>query len=418
MSKMLLWGARALVLALVGLGLSVPPRGAEAAPVSIAISAKSNRPKPPSQKPHQKLRAKAAIAAKTAKAAKGAKVAPRAKKTNTRAARARVVKPDIVRLAAGPASRPRPASALAAGVAALAVGAVAAEPAAAQAAEELAQHFDPAHLNSNAVLVVDRNTNEVLLGKNDSAVLPIASLTKLMTGLVIVDAGLPMDEILTITADDVDRLKGSGSRLAVGTRLSRAEALHLALMSSENRAAHALGRTYPGGMTRFVAAMNRKAAELGMSSTRFVEPTGLSSGNQSSPRDLARLVSAAAERPMLRELTTSPEYELASGRRTVHYRNSNKLVRESGWNILLQKTGYIREAGRCVAMQVRLAGRDLIMVLMDAANSSARWTDAQRLLRWLEHSLLPAGAGKREALAPGRLSPNADEDVAGSRLVG
>ncbi len=246
----------------------------------------------------------------------------------------------------------------------------------------------PLRLHSSAVLVVDRDTNAVLLGKNDAAVLPIASLTKLMTGLVIVDAGLPMDEVLTITEADIDRLKGSGSRLAVGTRLTRAEALHLALMSSENRAAHALGRTYPGGLPAFVAAMNRKAVELGMTQTRFVEPTGLSSDNRSSPRDLARLTAAAAERPLLRELSTSPEYELQAGKRVVHFRNSNRLVRESDWNILLQKTGYIREAGRCVVMQVRLAGRDLIMVLMDAANSTARWADAERLLRWLDHTLV------------------------------
>jgi len=256
-----------------------------------------------------------------------------------------------------------------------------------------AQALDPAYLHSQAVLVIDRDTNAVLVGKNDAAVLPIASLTKLMTGLVIADANLPMDEVLTITEDDVDRIKGSGSRLAVGTRLTRGEALHLALMASENRAAHALGRTYPGGVGAFVVAMNRKAAEIGMTQTRFVEPTGLSPDNRSSPRDLARLVAAAAERPMLRELSTAPSYELASGRRVVQYRNSNKLVRESSWDILLQKTGYIREAGRCVAMQVRLAGRNLIMVLMDAADSSARWTDAERLLHWLEQSL-PQGQGR------------------------
>lgn len=261
------------------------------------------------------------------------------------------------------------------------------------------QRFDatwpePLALHSSAVLVVDRDTNAVLLGKNEAAVLPIASLTKLMTGLVIADAGLPLEEVLTITDADVDRLKGSGSRLAVGTRLTRGEALHLALMASENRAAHALGRTYPGGLPAFVAAMNRKAAELGMTQTRFVEPTGLSSDNRSSPRDLARLAAAAAERPLLRQLSTSPEYELHAGKRVVHFRNSNRLVRESEWNILLQKTGYIREAGRCVVMQVRLAGRDLIMVLMDAANSSARWADAERLLRWLDQTLVTGEAAQ------------------------
>lgn len=259
---------------------------------------------------------------------------------------------------------------------------------AADTAEEDVWFHEGLRLHSNAVLVLDADTNAVLLHKNDEAVLPIASLTKLMTALVVVDAGLPMDEMLTITDDDVDRLKGSGSRLAVGTRLTRAEALHLALMSSENRAAHALGRTYPGGIPAFVAAMNNKAHELGLRQTRFVEPTGLSSDNRSSPRDLARLVQVASTRPLLRELSVSPAYELADGRRVVQYRNSNKLVRESEWDILLQKTGYIREAGRCVAMQVRLAGRNVIMVLMNAGNSAARWADAETLLHWLQRSLV------------------------------
>ncbi|OBS30719.1 hypothetical protein A9O67_07000 [Tepidimonas fonticaldi] len=400
MNKTLLWGTRALVLALVGWGLSLPPQAAHAA--TVAVSAKADRAKSPA-----KPRAKAAKAAPRAKHRVQRGGERRAASAQPAAPKAQAALPAAAapRAAAAPMPRTRATLVSASAGAAALSGAAYASAAAGGGADDMhALSLDPVRLNSNAVLVVDRDTNAVLVGKNDAAVLPIASLTKLMTGLVIADAGLPMDEILTITADDVDRLKGSGSRLAVGTRLSRAEALHLALMSSENRAAHALGRTYPGGIPAFVAAMNRKAAELGMSATRFVEPTGLSSDNQSSPRDLARLVSAAAERPVLRELTTSPEYELASGRRVVHYRNSNKLVRESEWDILLQKTGYIREAGRCVAMQVRLAGRDLIMVLMDAADSSARWTDAERLLRWLEQSLLRPGAGKREALMPERVS--------------
>ncbi|WP_143889357.1 D-alanyl-D-alanine carboxypeptidase family protein [Tepidimonas alkaliphilus] len=252
--------------------------------------------------------------------------------------------------------------------------------------------LDGLRLHSSAALVLDADTNAVLFHKNDEAVLPIASLTKLMTALVVVDAGLPLDEVLTITDDDVDRIKGSGSRLAVGTQLTRAEALHLALMASENRAAHALGRTYPGGVAALVAAMNNKAHELGLRQTRFVEPTGLSPDNRSSPRDLARLVQVASTRPLLRELSVSPRYELDDGRRVVHYRNSNKLVRESDWDILLQKTGYIREAGRCVAMQVRLAGRNVIMVLMNAGNSTARWADAENLLHWLQRSLVGGGA--------------------------
>lgn len=248
----------------------------------------------------------------------------------------------------------------------------------------LRQSDTPIDLSSSAVLVLDQNTHEVLLSKNDSAVLPIASLTKMMTGLVIADARLPMDETIVITDDDVDRLKNSGSRLAVGTRLTRGEALHLALMSSENRAAHALGRTFPGGREHFVSLMNQKAAQLGMRDTRFVDPTGLSSSNQSSARDLARLVAVAYERPMLRDLSTSPSYEVSTGRRVLQYRNSNRLVHAGTWDIGLQKTGYIREAGRCLVMQASVAGRQLIMVLLDAAGPAARVGDAERVRRWVE----------------------------------
>ncbi|WP_460565257.1 D-alanyl-D-alanine carboxypeptidase family protein [Hydrogenophaga aquatica] len=246
---------------------------------------------------------------------------------------------------------------------------------------------DPLNLSSTVAFVMDQHTNEVLLRKNDTAVLPIASLTKLMTGLLIAESHLPMDETIVITSDDVDRLKNSGSRLVVGARLTREEALHLALMSSENRAAHALGRTYPGGVEHFVRMMNDKAAQLGMRDTRFVDPTGLSSSNQSSARDLAVLVAAAYERPMLRDLSTSPSYEVAlDGRRVLQYRNSNRLVASGNWDIGLQKTGYIREAGRCLVMQVSVAGRQLIMVLLDAAGPAARVGDAERLRRWVESS--------------------------------
>ena len=368
------WGLRALAIGLVALGLTLPPAMSEAATARpYAKAAKTDRAEARA-KPRAKSTARA-------KAKKRNQPALQARKVDA-LPRAVAVSDRVARDANASSRRP---SALV--PAAAAAGLATASFDDASAPEPTAQAIDPAYLHSQAVLVIDRDTNAVLVGKNDAAVLPIASLTKLMTGLVIADANLPMDEVLTITDDDVDRIKGSGSRLAIGTRLTRSEALHLALMASENRAAHALGRTYPGGVGAFVAAMNRKAAEIGMTQTRFVEPTGLSPDNRSSPRDLARLVAAAAERPLLRELSTAPSYELASGRRVVHYRNSNKLVRESSWDILLQKTGYIREAGRCVAMQVRLAGRNLIMVLMDAADSSARWTDAERLLHWLEQSL-------------------------------
>lgn len=244
---------------------------------------------------------------------------------------------------------------------------------------------DPLDLNSSVALVVDQETNEVLFSKNDHAVLPIASLTKLMTGLIVADAHLDMNEMITITQDDVDTYKGSRSRLAVGTRLTRGELMHLSLMSSENRAAHALGRTYPGGMTEFVRLMNQKARELGMSDTRYVEPTGLSSDNRSSARDLATLVSVAYERPILRDLSTSPGYEVDVGRRTLQFNNSNRLVKNPEWDIGLQKTGYISEAGRCLVMQAQVAGRKLIMVFLDATGKLSRLQDAERVRKWVEH---------------------------------
>ncbi|HET7792813.1 MAG TPA: D-alanyl-D-alanine endopeptidase [Rhizobacter sp.] len=242
---------------------------------------------------------------------------------------------------------------------------------------------DPLDLKSSVAFVMDSETNEVLLSKNSQAVLPIASLTKLMTALVVTEAKLPLDEVLTVTQDDVDTEKGSTSRLTVGTQLTRGEMLHLALMSSENRAAHALGRTYPGGLDVFVAAMNRKTTELGMTSTRYVEPTGLSSRNQSSARDLATLVNAAHNYPLIRELSTSPEHQVAVGRRQLQYRNTNGLVRNPEWDISLQKTGYISEAGRCLVMQAKLAGRQLIMVFLDSAGKYSRIGDAERVRRWV-----------------------------------
>jgi D-alanyl-D-alanine endopeptidase (penicillin-binding protein 7) len=241
---------------------------------------------------------------------------------------------------------------------------------------------DALELNSSVALVVDQDTSEVLFSKNDTAVLPIASLTKLMTGLVIADANLPMDEMLTI--DEADAEVYRNSRLAVGTTLSRGELMHLALMSSENRAANALGRTFPGGSEQFVLRMNAKARELGMRDTRYVEPTGLSSQNQSSARDLATLVSVAYERPILRSLSTSPSHQLALGTRTLQYNNSNRLIRNPDWDIGLQKTGYISEAGRCLVMQAKVAGRKLIMVFLDSAGKLSRAQDAERVRRWVE----------------------------------
>jgi D-alanyl-D-alanine endopeptidase (penicillin-binding protein 7) len=246
--------------------------------------------------------------------------------------------------------------------------------------------FDPLSLKSSVALVIDQDTHEILLSKNDHAVLPIASLTKLMTGVLISDAKLPMDEAITITQDDVDTEKGSSSRLRVGTSLTRGELLHLALMSSENRAAHALGRTYPGGMRTFVGLMNSKAKLLGMKDTHYVEPTGLSSKNLSSAQDLATLVSAAHADPILRELSTSEGHQVAVGRKTLKYNNTNRLVKSRDWDIGLQKTGYISEAGQCLVMQTKIAGRKIIMVFLDSAGKLSRLGDAERVRRWVESS--------------------------------
>ena len=235
-------------------------------------------------------------------------------------------------------------------------------------------------------LVLDQDTNEVLFSKNAEAILPIASLTKLMTALIVTEARLPLDEVLSISQVDVDTEKGSRSRLRVGTQLTREEMLHLALMSSENRAAHSLGRHYPGGMDAFVVAMNRKAVELGMSETRYVEPTGLSSRNQSSARDLAVLVNAAHDHQIIREMSTSVESQFEIGHRHVQFRNTNLLVRNPTWEIGLQKTGYISEAGRCLVMQTTLAGRQLIMVFLDSAGKYSRIGDAERVRRWINEN--------------------------------
>lgn len=256
---------------------------------------------------------------------------------------------------------------------------------------------DSLALRSSVAFVVDQDTNEVLFSKNESAVLPIASITKLMTGLLVSEARLPMDEMITISQADVDTEKGSTSRLGVGTELSRGELLHLALMASENRAAHALGRTYPGGMAAFVSLMNARAKMLGMNDTSYAEPTGLSSKNQSSARDLATLVGVAYGDATLRELSTSTGHQVAVGRRTLQYNNTNRLVKNPAWDIGLQKTGYISEAGQCLVMQARVAGRKLIMVFLDSAGKLSRIADAERVKRWVESN--PAALSKGTPLA-------------------
>ena len=249
---------------------------------------------------------------------------------------------------------------------------------------------DPLDLASSVALVLDQTSSEVLFEKNAGVALPIASITKLMTGLIVVEAQQDMDEVLTVTEDDVDREKFTTSRLRVGSRLTRREMLHIALMSSENRAAAALGRNYPGGIQGFVAAMNAKAHELGMTDTRYVDSSGLSSRNVASARDLAKLVMAAHQQPLLREFSTDPGSAVAANGRLVQYRNTNYLVSLPDWDIGLQKTGFINEAGRCLVMQTIIQGRAVIMVFLDSKGKQSRTADAGRMRRWLE-ALKPPG---------------------------
>ena len=243
---------------------------------------------------------------------------------------------------------------------------------------------DPLDLRSSVALVMDQDTDEVLFSKNAEAVLPIASITKLMTAMVVLDAEQPMDEHLAVAKVALDTPRNNRSRLRVGAELSRGELMHLALMSSENRAAYAIGAAYPGGMPALVEAMNRKARDLGMNDSHFVEPTGLSADNRSSAHDLALLVKAAYQNPVLREYSTAPDAAVPVGKRLVQFRNTNSLVRSPLWEIGLQKTGYISEAGRCVVMQAQLAGRKLIMVLLDSTGRYTRVGDAERIRRWLD----------------------------------
>jgi len=247
---------------------------------------------------------------------------------------------------------------------------------------------DPARLkvSSANVLVIDAAADRQIYAKAADEVTPIASVTKLMTAMVVLDAGLSLDEVLDIDTGDFDYLKGSHSRLAMGSALTRREMLRLALMSSENRAASSLARHYPGGKRAFVEAMNVKAALIGMSHTHYADPTGLDADNVSTAHDLAKLVQAAAAYPLIREFTTTPSYlvELQPTGRTLGFNNSNALVKNQSWDIQLQKTGYIREAGKCVVMLVNIASKPFVIVLLDSFGRYTRIADAQRIKHWLE----------------------------------
>jgi serine-type D-Ala-D-Ala endopeptidase (penicillin-binding protein 7) len=245
---------------------------------------------------------------------------------------------------------------------------------------------DPGRLAilSSAAVVIDQESGKVLVEKQSDAVVPIASITKLMTAMVVLDAGLDLNEVISISSEDIDDLKGTRSRLPIGATMTRETAMLLALMSSENRAANALGRHYPGGLRAFVQAMNRKAVALGMHDSRFQEPTGLSSNNVSTAHDLARMVAAAARYPEIRIYSTTADAKLELNGRIQVFNNTNALVRSDTWQIGVSKTGYISEAGRCLVMQARVADRPVVIVLLDSQGKMTRVGDANRIKRWME----------------------------------
>jgi len=245
-------------------------------------------------------------------------------------------------------------------------------------------------LKSSSVLIIDQSDSSVLYSRHSDVPMPIASITKLMTALVVLDAKQPLDEPIQITEADRDFPRGGFSRLAVGTTLTRGDLMHLALMASENRAAHALGNNYPGGMPAMVVAMNAKAAALGMTSAHFVDPTGLSSQNVASPEDLSKLVMAAARNPNIREYSTDRRYAVKVRRHMVEFHNTDNLVANPTWNIIVQKTGYITEAGKCLVMAAVIEGRSVVIVLLDSFGKYTRVADAKRIKTWME-----AGANAR-----------------------
>lgn len=244
-----------------------------------------------------------------------------------------------------------------------------------------------AALRSEIAFVQDLESSTVLYEKKSQEVRPIASITKLMTALVVTEAGQDMDEILEISEADIDRLKFSTSRLHVGAQLSRADMLHLALMSSENRAANALGRHYPGGLSAFVRAMNDKARALGMRNTHFVEPTGLSSENVASPQDLVKLLASTQKQPLIHQYTTSDQYTIqVGGGRQLLFNNTNRLVKNANWDILVSKTGFTNEAGECLVMLTKIEDREVAIVLLNSSGRYSRIGDAVRIRDLVEKS--------------------------------
>ena len=415
--------AVALVLALssapsMAQSPSARPAEASRAPVAQSSAQPASRSDGKAVAPQGSSRASGAKAASTA----GAPSKSAAAKKDKNAKRAKQNKPLAFEESPKPAQagRTTAVAAAAAGAAAVGTAAVAAQtpaqpPARPSVGESigLKRVADPLSLHSSVALVMDARSGDVLVRKNPSAVLPIASITKLMTAMVVLDAGLPLSERLQITRDDIDRLRGTSSRLHPGAWLTRSEMLQLSLMASENRAANALGRHYPGGMPAFVAAMNAKARSLGLRDTRFVEPTGLSSANVSSGGDLAQLVRAASSYPLIRQYSVARSLTVQPAREPLGFYNTNRLISTAGWSIGLQKTGFISEAGNCLVMIANIEGRPLIVVLLDAAGKLARFGDAQRIRSWVEKAAPPAqrihaDSGQGDVPAPLRVSLGAD----------
>ena len=249
-------------------------------------------------------------------------------------------------------------------------------------------------LKSHVALVVDEMTGELLIAKNVDEVHAVASITKLKTALVILEARVPLSELVEIGSEDVDTARGTRSRLKLGAQLSRNDLLHLALMASENRAAHALGRSYPGGLAAFVESMNAKARELGMMRTRFVDPTGLSSANVATAADLARLVRESHRHALIRQYSTNASHEVTVGSRVLRFNNTNRLVASANWDIGVSKTGYINEAGKCLVMQAMLQGRPMVIVLLDSWGKLTRIGDANRIKKWLASAAAQGRAGR------------------------
>jgi serine-type D-Ala-D-Ala endopeptidase (penicillin-binding protein 7) len=269
------------------------------------------------------------------------------------------------------------------------------------APEATSEHIRPLHLGkldvrSSSVIVMDAADASVLYSRQAQRAVPIASITKLMTALVVLDAGQPLDELIEVSVADRRLERTSASRLAIGSKLSRGDLLHLALMSSENTAAHAIARAYPGGLPACIKAMNARARALGMKSARFTDPTGLSSGNVSSAADLAKLVAASAADPTIRTFSTQASHTVAVGRQLLEFRNTNTLVTKADWDIMVQKTGFTNDAGQCLVMKAVIRERPVLIVLLNSFGKYTRVADARRIRKWME-----------AALEPGQLAQNA-----------